>query len=133
MEEDFLEEKISAELKEELDYLEEILSEYEKYVRNIGDLKETAVMLLYYRDEAQESLDYLKYEKIELKDYWRKVVELDNILRSKVLIFVHEVGYNNFKQYQIINDPPKTYWWWYLNKSAPPVIGEKKFWEFWKV
>lgn len=122
---------LAEHIKEEIAYLDEMLKEYERFVLNIGNLKYTAAMLLYYRDEIQESLDFLK-QNVELQDYWRKVVYLDNTLRSKASVFVKEVGYNNFKQYQIVNNPPKLYWWWYLNRqvSAPP--SEKKWWEVWK-
>jgi len=122
---------LAEHIKEETAYLDEMLKEYERFVLSIGNLKYTAAMLLYYRDEIQESLDFLK-QNAELQDYWRKVVYLDNILRSKAPVFVKEVGYNNFKQYQIVNDPPKLYWWWYLNRqvSAPP--SDKKWWQVWK-
>lgn len=122
---------LAEQIKEEIEYLDSILKEYERFVLSIGSLKYTAAMLLYYRDDIQDSLEFLK-RYADIKDYWKKVVYLDNILRGKANIFVYEVGYNNFKQYQIVNNPPKLYWWWYLNKqvSAPPV--EKRWWEVWK-
>ena len=45
---------------------------------------------------------------------------------------VREIGHANFKQYQIINDPPKAYWWWWLNRvvKAPPPSPPS--WMFWK-
>ena len=66
-------------VQEELDYLDEILEEYEKYVDNIGNLRTSAALLLYYRDEVQEALDYLKGEDLDLRAYWKRIVELDNI------------------------------------------------------
>lgn len=119
-------------VQEELDWLDEVLEEYEKYIDNIGNLGVSAALLLYYRDEVQESLDYLKREDLDLRHYWQRIVQLDGILRVKARIFINEIGFNNFKQYQIINDPPKIRWWWYLDRAFPEPRKPKKFWEIWK-
>ena len=119
-------------IQEELDYLDEALNEYERFIMNIGNLGVSAVMLMYYRDEVQESMDYLKTKDLDIAEYWKKIIQLDNILRSKTRIFVSEVGYNSFKQYQIINDPPKLRWWWYLDKGIPAPLAPGQIWEIWK-
>lgn len=122
---------LSEHLKEELEYMEGALKEYQRFVLNIGNLKYTAAMLLYHRDDVQDSMDYLKHH-LDLKEHWKKIVDLDNILRANANVFVNEVGYNNFKQYQIINDPPKLHWWWYLNKQVAAPPSDKKWWQVWK-
>lgn len=115
-----------------LGYLVEVLTEYEKLVRNIGKNGLTASLLCNYRDEIQYTMQELRGQDIDLRKYWQKIVVLDNLLRQNASIFVEEVGFNNFKQYQIVNDPPKEHWWWYLNRmTAPPPPG-KKDWRFWK-
>lgn len=126
---------IDPEVKELLDYLEEVLQEYEKYVLNIGNNGLAASLLLNYRDEVQDTLDDLRGDDVPLTEYWKKVVELDNIVRKNARELVREVGPANFKQYQIINDPPKTRWWWYLDRTTPDVSGippAPKPWEIWR-
>ncbi|MDQ7823740.1 MAG: hypothetical protein RDV48_13160 [Candidatus Eremiobacteraeota bacterium] len=121
----------NEDLKESLEYLEEVLFEYERLVMNIGKNGLSASLLMNYRDEVQELMTELSMQDIDLRDQWRKVVTLDNVLRKSAQQFVNEVGHQNFKQYQIINDPPREHWWWYLNRTtAAPV--EKKDWKFWK-
>lgn len=112
-------------LAEELEYLEEVLIEYERFVQNIGNNGLAANLLLYYRDEVQESLKILE-GKVELTMYWKKVVELDNILKAKAKIFVEEVGRENFRQCRIALDPPKLNWWWYLDKTVSPPVQKPK-------
>lgn len=124
---------MDPEIQEELDYLEEVLEEYEKYVNNIGSNGYTAPLMLYYRDEIEESLRELTPEAdLDLKPYWKRAAELDNIVRARAALAVKEIGYNNFKQYQIINDPPKLHWWWYLDKIVAPPLKESPRWQFWK-
>lgn len=125
---------MDPDVKEVLDYFKDCLDDYEKFVRNIGKLGMAAPMLFYYRDEVQECLEDLQNEKdVELKPYWARVSELDNIVRASAAELVREVGHNNFKQYQIVNDPPKMHWWWYLDKTVPaPVMPVHRPWEFWK-
>ncbi len=127
--------KISeAEKRELLKFLQESINEYAKYIKNIGRNGLAAVNLNYYRDDIQELMDYMKYDdKVSLKEYWGQVVKLDIQLRGKAPIHVREVGYENFKQYQIINDPPAANWWWYMNRLVmPPSVQGPKFWEVWK-
>ena len=137
VEEEDEEENVSiskAESRELLKFLQESINEYAKYVRNIGRNGLAASNLNYYRDDIQDVLDYIKYDKnVNLKDYWGEIVKLDLQLRGKAPMHVREIGYENFKQYQIINDPPLTHWWWYLNRMvAPPAAKGPKFWEIWK-
>lgn len=117
-------------IKEEFIYLEDAIETYSQMINNIGSLAYSAPLLLNYRDEIQDSLDFLKSLNYDTSKFWGKVVQLDLQFKGKSAIFVKEVGYNNFKQYQIINDPPQTRWWWYLNRvvSAP----EKEKVPFWK-
>ena len=69
----------------------------------------------------------------DIREYRKKVVMLDNELRQKAQAYVNEVGHANFKQYQIINNPPLERWWWYLNKvTMGREEDKKKPWEFWK-
>lgn len=123
-----------AEKRELLKFLQESINEYAKYIRNIGRNGLAAVNLNYYRDDIQELMDYMKYDnKVSLKEYWGQVVKLDIQLRGRAQQHVREVGYENFKQYQIINDPPAANWWWYLNRLVmPPSVQGPKFWELWK-
>jgi hypothetical protein len=103
-------------LDEALEFLEDSIAEYAKYIENIGRNGLAAANLNYYRDDIQDVLDMLKYHYAEeLKPYWEEIV-----------------GYNNFKQYQIINDPPQVRWWWYLNRTTAPPAIQPKFWELWK-
>lgn len=116
-----------------LEYIEEVLSDYERHVKRIGELGFTAPMLLYYRDEIQETLEILEEEpEVDTQPYWRRVVEHDNLLKANKQALVDEIGHVNFKQYQIINDPPREHWWWFLNRETagpPPPV---PFWMFWK-
>ncbi|MCD4785545.1 MAG: hypothetical protein K8T10_17120 [Candidatus Eremiobacteraeota bacterium] len=125
--------KVDPDAREMLEYLQESINEYRKYVENIGKNGLAASNLNYYRDDIQDVLDLLKYDdSINLKEYWGQIVKLDIQLRAKAAIYVREIGYNNFKQYQIVNDPPLTRWWWYLNRNVAPPIIKPKFWEIWK-
>jgi hypothetical protein len=119
-------------IKESLEYLEEMIGEYEKLVQNIGKNGLNASLLLNYRDEVQITMHELRAMDVDLKEYWYRIVTLDNNLRKQAQQFVNEIGYHNFKQYQIVNDPPPDHWWWYLNRTAQPPQEEKKSWKFWK-
>ncbi|MEW6280618.1 MAG: hypothetical protein AB1758_18480 [Candidatus Eremiobacterota bacterium] len=125
-------EGLDPEVKEAYQYLLEVLGDYERYTRDIGKLGLAAPNLLYYRDEVQEFLDILKAEGIEARDVWRKVVELDNLVRSKAQEIVDEVGHANFKQYQVINDPPPQHWWWFLNRTVAAPPESPPAWQVWK-
>lgn len=126
---------MKKEAKDELDFLEEVLVEYEKYVHDIGQLGYAASLLLNYRDEAQESLEELQIyqregEDLDLQPYWQRLVAADTVLRTRAEEFVNEIGHANFKQYQLVNDPPRSYWWWYLDKeTAPPVTIKTAWWD----
>jgi hypothetical protein len=125
--------KIDPATREIWDYLMEVMGDYETFLQNIGTLGYSAPQLLYYRDEVQEFLEELSGRTdINLAGAWKKVVELDTILRAKAQVLVDEIGHKNFVQYQIQNDPPRAHWWWWLNRvtAAPPA--PPKIWEFWK-
>ncbi|MCL5038088.1 MAG: hypothetical protein M1269_13390 [Chloroflexi bacterium] len=124
---------MDPELKELLAYLDEVIEDYQRYVFNIGKNGLAASLMLYYRDEVQDLLEELQYEEdLDLTDRWRRVGELDKLLRENQEAAVKEIGHNSFKQYQIVNDPPRSHWWWYLDRVTPAPEADKKFWEFWK-
>jgi Ribonuclease G/E len=122
----------SEEIRESLDYLEETLTELEKLVKNIGKNGPTASLLCNYRDEVQDTIEELRGQDVDLTRYFQKLVVLDNHLRQNAKAFVNEIGHQNFKQYQIVNDPPRDHWWWYLNRTTSPPPPERKDWKFWK-
>lgn len=125
--------KVDPVTREVWDYLMEVISDYETFLGNIGQLGYSAPQLLYYRDEVQEFLDLLAgRHDINVQGAWAKVTELDTILRAKAQTLVDEIGHKNFIQYQIQNDPPRSHWWWWLNRVTAPPITPPKFWEFWK-
>lgn len=120
------------EIEELLVYLDEVINDYQRHVENIGELGFAAPMTLYYRDEIQETLAMLDREPgVDTQPYYRRTVEYDTRLKARRQDLVDEIGHINFKQYQIINDPPRSHWWWYLNtetKAPPPPA---PFWQFW--
>lgn len=120
------------EIAQSIDYLQEVMSDYERMLNNVGQNGLSASMLLYYRDEIQDTIEDLDTFEVDVSKFWQKIVLMDNSLRAKAQQFVEEVGHGNFKQYQIINDPPYERWWWYLNKSTHPPSEKKRNWQFWK-
>lgn len=125
--------RLDPETEELLQYLDSAMADYAKYVGQIGSLKYTAPQLLYYRDEVQELMDILVNDKsIDLKERWARLRDLDMQLRAKATVFVQEVGHANFKQYQIINNPPVTHWWWYLNRTTVNLDHRTPSWQWWK-
>jgi hypothetical protein len=128
-----IDKSVPKDLVDEIAFLVESIDQYEKYVNNIGRNGLAAVNVGYYRDDIQDIIDLLKYEEdLNLRPYWERIVRLDLQLRAKAPQYVREVGHENFKQYQIINDPPHVRWWWYLNRTVAPPIMQPKFWEIWK-
>jgi len=124
---------LEPELRELLEYLEEVLEDYERYVINLGRNDLSASLMLYYRDEIQDILDEIKYEKeLDLQEYWLKVRNLDELLRNNAEAVVNEIGYDVFKRHQITNNPPLSHWWWYLNRQAARPVPQPKLWEIWK-
>lgn len=119
-------------IRESFEYLEEVLADYERMVKNIGNNGLSASLLMNYRDEVQDILRELAMQDIDLRAHWKRIVLLDTELRRKSQVYVSEVGHANFKQYQIINNPPQERWWWYLNRTTLPPPSDKKPWEFWK-
>jgi len=125
---------LDAEVKELLDYLDEVLRDYERYVGEIWRLGYAAPQLLYYRDEVQDLMEALAPEAgVDLKPRWQKIRELDLAVRGKAVELVREVGHANFNQYQIVNNPPQTRWWWYLNRTtADPESSKASIWQWWR-
>jgi len=122
-----------AEVAELLKYLDEVLHDYERYVGEIGNLGFAAPQLLYYRDEVQDLLEALSAEKgIDLQSRWKRIRDLDNAVRAKATELVREVGHPNFKQYQVVNDPPQTRWWWYLNRTTANPDPQAPAWQWWR-
>ena len=127
------EKKLDQETQEAWDYLLEVVRDYERYLTQIGELGLVAPNVLYYRSEVQDMLDDFRFEEqVDYRSVWTKVRELDEILRTRQQDLVDEIGHANFKQYQIINDPPRAHWWWWLNRvtKAPPP--PPNWWQFWK-
>lgn len=126
-------EPLDRESQELWNYLLEVVGDYERYISDIGNLGYAAPQLLYYRDEIEEMLQEFKTDRrVDFRSVWLKVKALDEVLRRRQQEVVDEIGHNNFKQYQIINDPPRTHWWWWLNRvtQAPPP--QPAWWQFWK-
>lgn len=120
-------------VREEMEYLDEIMLDYSTMVKNIGRNGLAASLLMNYRDEIQDIMTELAMNNRDVKEYRKKLIMLDNELRQKAQAYVNEVGHANFKQYQIINNPPLERWWWYLNKvTMGREEDKKKPWEFWK-
>lgn len=125
--------KLEPEVEELVKYFDEVLADYRKYVDQIGQLKFAAPQLLYYRDEIQDLLDALSAEPgVDMKSRWVIIREYDLKLRAKASTFVHEVGHSNFKQYQIINNPPLTRWWWYMNRITVNQDHKIPSWQWWR-
>lgn len=124
---------LSAEEKQVWDYLLEVVGDYERYLADIDNLGLSAPNLLYYRDEIQEMLDEFKGDpRVDFRGVWSRVRELDEIFRTNQRRVVDQIGYANFAQYQIINDPPRTHWWWWLNRFVSPPAPPPTWWQFWK-
>ena len=125
--------KLDRETQEAWDYLLEVVEDYRRYLADIGELGLNAPNLLYYRSEVQDMLDDFKTDRrVDFPGIWTEVKELDEILRLKQQQVLNEIGHTNFKQYQIINDPPRAHWWWWLNRvtHAPPP--PPPWYQFWK-
>ena len=118
------------ELEEHLLYLNEILDDYERFINNIGKNGISAKLMLNYRDDIQEMLAFLNNFEVDLTEYWKKVMRLDQVLRVRRSTVVREVGRKTFLMEQIKNEPPKNYWWWYIDRSEPKE--KPGFWDFLK-
>ena len=125
---------VDADAAELLKYLDEVMLDYQRYVGDIGKLGYAAPQLLYYRDEVQDLMEALEGEAgIDLKPRWVTLRDLDNKVRAGASDLVREVGHANFKQYQIVNNPPQTRWWWYLNRTtADPEPAKVPVWQWWR-
>ena len=99
-----------------MEYLEEVFQEYEKYIENIGENGLAAPLLLYYRDEVQETLMDLE-GRAPLESYWTRLVSFDRKLQEKKEDLITEIGWDYFKTQREARKPPKAYWWWYLDAT----------------
>lgn len=102
--------------KEEIEYLEEVLQEYTRFVDNIGHNGLAANLVLYYRTELQEVLTDLQ-GRAPLERYWRETVALDEQLKKKKTLLLNEIGWENYRIERASVNPPKAYWWWYLDQG----------------
>lgn len=118
------------ELKKHLDYLNEVLDDYERFINNIGQNGVSSKLMLNYRDEIQEILSFLNHFEIDLSDYWTRVMRLDQNLRVRRSTVVREVGRKTFLMEQIKREPPRNHWWWYLDRSE--ARDNPGFWSFLK-
>jgi len=119
---------------EEIEYLEETLNEYARFVENIGHNGFSANLVLHYRTDLQETLTDLE-GRAPLEAYWQRTVGIDNILRGKKAEFLHEIGLANYRIERQQEAPPKAYWWWYLDAgfedpNKPNAI--KSWWQWLK-
>ena len=120
-------------VREEMEYIDEVFLDYTTMEKNKSKKGLERSLLMNYRDEIQDIMTELALNNRDIREYRKKVVMLDNELRQKAQAYVNEVGHANFKQYQIINNPPLERWWWYLNKvTMGREEDKKKPWEFWK-
>lgn len=125
--------RLSPEEKEVWNYLHEVIGDYERYLADIDDLGLMAPNLLYYRDEIQEMLEEFKGDpRVDFRGTWERVKALDEVLRANQQKVVRQIGYANFKQYHIMNDPPRSHWWWFLNRIVGPPPPPPAWWQFWK-
>lgn len=124
---------LDADEKHAWSYLQEVVKDYERYLSDVENLGLAAPNLLYYRDEIQDLLDEFKGDpRVDFRGTWMKVKALDEFLRSHQAQVVRQIGHANFRQYQIINDPPRTHWWWFLNRVVPAPPPPAAWWQFWK-
>ncbi len=120
------------EITELTEYLRDVVNDYEKYVKNIGQNGLAAPNLFYYRDEVQDTLDALDDLKADTQVWWEHVVGLDEVVKERRQDIVNEIGWNNFKQYWIMNAPPRERWWWFLSRMVPEPAPPPRFWQVWK-
>lgn len=126
-------EPLSEDEKQVWAYLQDVIKDYQRYLADVDDLGLNAPNLLYYRDEIQEMLGEFKGDpRVDFRGAWTTVKALDEVLRANQKKIVHQIGYTNFKQYQIINDPPRSHWWWWLNRVVGPPPPQPAWWQFWK-
>lgn len=117
---------------DEIEYLEETLREYARFVEHIGENGLAANLLLYYRDELQETLEDLQ-GRVPVEPYWRQTVDLDHVVREKGADLVAEIGWDHYRGQRAVRHPPRAYWWWYLDAglSAPDRPNPVRSWWDW--
>jgi hypothetical protein len=124
---------LSLDEKQAWGYLLDVVKDYARYLSDIDNLGLSAPNVLYYRDEIQEMLEEFKGDpRVDFRGIWQEVKALDEILRANQDQLVKIIGHANFRQYQIINDPPRTHWWWFLNRVVAPPPPPPAWWQFWK-
>jgi hypothetical protein len=124
---------LSEDEKQAWGYLQDVVQDYARYLSDIHNLGLTAPNVLYYRDEIQDMLEEFKGDpRVDFRGVWLQVKELDEILRANQDLLVKTIGHANFKQYHIMNDPPRTHWWWFLNRVVAPPPPQPAWWQFWK-
>ena len=124
---------LSEDEKQAWSYLLDVVKDYARYLSDVDDLGFAAPNVLYYRDEIQDMLQEFKGDpRVDFRGVWTQVKELDEILRANQAKIVKAIGHANFKQYHIMNDPPRTHWWWFLNRVVPPPPPPPAWWQFWK-
>lgn len=124
---------LSEDEKQAWGYLQDVVKDYSRYLSDIENLGLTAPNVLYYRDEIQDMLEEFKGDpRVDFRGVWLQVKELDEILRANQDRLVKTIGHANFKQYHIMNDPPRTHWWWFLNRVVAPPPPQPSWWQFWK-
>ncbi len=124
---------LNADEKQAWAYLMDVVRDYGRYLSDIENLGYSAPNVLYYRDEIQEMLEEFKGDpRVDFRGVWTQVKEFDEILRANQELLVRTIGHANFKQYHIMNDPPRTHWWWFINRVVPKPITQASWWQFWK-
>lgn len=114
-------------------YLLDVVKDYGRYLADIENLGYSAPNVLYYRDEIQEMLEEFKGDsRVDFRGVWTQVKEYDEILRANQDLLVRTIGHANFKQYHIMNDPPRTHWWWFINRVVAKPQLQPSWWQFWK-
>lgn len=121
----------SEELKAQLSYLNELLDAYGGFVGNIGKNGLAASLILSYRDEIAESMNYLEEEQIP-EEFLSKLNILDEELRQRAAEFIAEAGRDAIRQGREAVAAPKDAWWWYLDSGVKEIKAPRNIWKEFK-